>query len=257
MYMLISGEPPFDGNTNEEIMQNVERGAVSYAGSEWNKASKESVALLKKMLTYDPNKRISAAEALQDGWFKRFEKKRTRSMQMLVCVKNLKAFRVTSVMQKAVLSYMASHIISKEEEKKLRGIFAELDQKNNGYLTIEELAEGYLLLFKGDLEAAKKEARETMKRLDINNNGTIDYNGTPRAITVEFLMANLQRNNCINEKNLKIAFDFFDENHDGNISVAELQRIFRGIKGEDILENVMRGTDTNNDGQVFLPSIIP
>jgi len=64
-------------------------------------------------------------------------------------------------------------------------------------------------------------------------------------------MANLQRNNCINEKSLKIAFDFFDENHDGNISVAELQRVFRGIKGEDILENVIRGTDTDNDGQVI------
>ena len=178
MYMLLSGEPPFDGNTNEEIMKNVEAGKVSYDGPEWEKASKNSIALLKKMLAYNPKNRITAEKALRDTWFKAYEKKKiTNTTQKLECIKNLRAFRVTSVMQKAVLAYMASHIITKEEEKKLRSIFMELDQKNNGFLTIEELAEGYLLLFKGDLEAAKQEARETMKRLDINNNGTIDYNG--------------------------------------------------------------------------------
>lgn len=60
----------------------------------------------------------------------------------------------------------------------------------------------------------------------------------------------MDRNNIINEGNLKIAFDFFDANHDGNISVAELQRVFCGIKGEDILVNVMGDSDTNNDGQI-------
>eukprot|EP00826_Nyctotherus_ovalis_P025736 TRINITY_DN1998_c0_g1_i20.p1 TRINITY_DN1998_c0_g1~~TRINITY_DN1998_c0_g1_i20.p1 ORF type:complete len:265 (-),score=86.99 TRINITY_DN1998_c0_g1_i20:167-961(-) len=243
MYMLLSGEPPFDGNSNEEIMRNVEIGKVSYSGPEWNKISKTSIALLKKMLTYDPKKRITAESALRDPWFAMYDKKKnTNSMQMLECIKSLRAFRVTSTMQKAVLSYMASHIISKEEEKKLREIFTALDQKHNGYLTIEELAKGYLLLFKGDLEAAKAEAKQTMKRLDINGNGTIDYN--------EFLMANMDRNNIINEGNLKIAFDFFDANHDGNISVAELQRVFCGIKGEDILVNIMGDSDTNNDGQI-------
>ena len=65
-------------------------------------------------------------------------------------------------------------------------------------------------------------------------------------------MANLQRKDLINESNLKIAFDFFDENHDGNISVSELQRIFSGIQGEVVLTNIMGDTDANNDGQVFL-----
>lgn len=250
--MLLTGEPPFDGNTNEEIMKQVDIGKVSYTGPEWTKISRSSIALVKKMLTYDPKRRITAETALNDPWFKTYEKiVTTDSMKMLECIKNLKAFRVTSVMQKAVLSYMASHIISKEEEKKLREIFVTLDQKHNGFLTIEELAEGYLLLFKGDIAAAKKEAKETMKRLDINNNGTIDYNGILSYKPVEFLMANLHRNNCINERNLKIAFDFFDENKDGNISAAELQRIFSGIKGEDILEGIMCEPDTNNDGQVI------
>ena len=250
MYMLLCGEPPFSGDRNDEIMKQVSKGIVSYTGPQWTKISKQAIELLRKLLTYDPDKRISAEEALNDAWLKLYEHKRiTNSMKMLECIHNLKAFRVTSVMQKAVLSYMASHIISKDEEKKLREIFSELDKKHDGFLSIEELAEGYLLLFKGDTKAAKAEARRTIQRLDINNNGTIDYNGILNDI-LEFLMANLKRKDCINESNLKIAFDFFDENHDGNISVAELQRIFCGIQGEVVLENIMGETDANNDGQV-------
>lgn len=33
-------------------------------GPEWKKVSKEAKALVKKLLTYDPNARISAKEAL-------------------------------------------------------------------------------------------------------------------------------------------------------------------------------------------------
>ena len=178
MYMLLCGEPPFFGNTNDDIIKNVEKGIISYDAPQWKKVSKQSINLLKKMLTYDHKKRITAEEALGDSWFSLFSNKCSKdSMKILECIKNLRSFQVTSVMQKAVLSYMAAHIISKDEEKKLREIFTELDQKHNGFLSIEELAEGYLLLFKGDLKVAKEEAKRTMKRLDINNNGTIDYNG--------------------------------------------------------------------------------
>ena len=72
---------------------------------------------------------------------------------------------------------MTGTIISREEEKKLREIYMKLDKNKNWFLSIKELAEGNLLLFKGDLKVAKEEAKRTMKRLDINNNGTIDYNG--------------------------------------------------------------------------------
>jgi len=255
MYMLLTGTPPFIGNTNEEIMKKVEKGNASFTGPLWKRVSQEAVALVKKMLTYNPKSRISAEAALSDPWFKRFDAKKTNdSLEVLGCVKNLKQFKVQTAMQQAVLTYMAGHMIGKDEEKKLREIFKSLDMDHNGLLSIDELTEGYRQLFNGDMVAAKEEAKKTMENIDVNLNGTIDYNGIfclKNSISKEFLMANMKKQDFTNASNLRMAFDFFDENHDGSISVSELQRVFSGIKGEDILNRIIGETDSDKDGEVF------
>ena len=59
----------------------------------------------------------------------------------------------------------------------------------------------------------------------------------------------------MNAVNLKMAFDFFDENHDGSISTAELRRVFSKTKGEDLLKSIIDETDANNDGEVGIKEI--
>lgn len=63
-------------------------------------------------------------------------------------------------------------------------------------------------------------------------------------------MANLGKNEYMNKQNLKMAFDFFDENNDGNISINELKRIFSNSKEQSELEHIIEEADLNNDGQV-------
>lgn len=179
MYMLLSGIPPFNGTTNEDIMDAIVDGHVTFSNSQWSKVSKPGIALIRKMLKYLPNSRISAKDALNDPWIKHYEEQKpTDKVAMLEGVESLRSFKVTSVMQKAVLSYIAGHAMNKEEERKLRAIFISIDKDKNGLLSLEELVEGYMLLFKGDLKAAKEEAKITMDKIDTNKNGTIDYNGT-------------------------------------------------------------------------------
>lgn len=62
---------------------------------EWDDVSDDAKDLVRKLLTYDPNKRISAAEALQHKWI------RTTASQARVerevatkTLSNLKNFRV-------------------------------------------------------------------------------------------------------------------------------------------------------------------
>lgn len=71
LYILISGRPPFDGNDDREIVKSVKIGNYSMSGSEWKNISREAVDLIKKMLTYDANHRISAEEALNHPWIKK------------------------------------------------------------------------------------------------------------------------------------------------------------------------------------------
>ncbi len=60
----------------------------------------------------------------------------------------------------------------------------------------------------------------------------------------------MNKHDFTNATNMKMAFDFFDENHDGSISVKELQRVFCGLKGEEVLKSIIGETDSDNDGQV-------
>lgn len=181
--------------------------------NKWNSVSKEAIALIKKLMAYNPKERITAAEALHDPWIvTNSENKIMATQDLKDCVENLKSFKAINSMQKAVLTYMASRVITKEEEKKLRDIFTLLDKNGDGQLSQEEMIEGYKLLCGGSEELAKKEVKKTMKNIDINKNGTIDYNGKiKRMNTLEFLIANINRTDCINKEKLRIAFDFFDE----------------------------------------------
>ena len=60
MFILLSGRPPFDGQTDEEILENVSKGVYKLNGPVWNKVSKEGVDLVRKMLKFDPDTRITA-----------------------------------------------------------------------------------------------------------------------------------------------------------------------------------------------------
>ena len=70
LYILLSGKPPFDGDDDQEITEQVKIGKYSLSGGTWGDVSDDAKRLIKKMLTYDYKDRISAREALLDPWFK-------------------------------------------------------------------------------------------------------------------------------------------------------------------------------------------
>lgn len=69
MYILLSGEPPFNGGDDNEILEAVKSGKYSFGSSKWKGISKEAKALIKLMLTFEPEFRITAADALKNEWF--------------------------------------------------------------------------------------------------------------------------------------------------------------------------------------------
>jgi calcium-dependent protein kinase len=61
LYILLCGRPPFDGENDDEILENVSKGIYKISGPIWSRMSSDGIDLVKKMLTFDPDKRISAA----------------------------------------------------------------------------------------------------------------------------------------------------------------------------------------------------
>lgn len=82
----------------------------------------------------------------------------------------------------------------------------------------------------------------------MDNDGKVDYQ--------EFIQAAVDHQALLNKKNLKAAFELLDENHDGRISVQELESVFGGgqnarfvesDQGRALLRDIMKEVDKNRD----------
>jgi len=71
LYILLCGYPPFNGSSDKQIIQAVHAGKYDVSEPEWKDVSDEAKDLVAKLLTYQPEKRITALEALNHPWIKK------------------------------------------------------------------------------------------------------------------------------------------------------------------------------------------
>ena len=91
---------------------------------------------------------------------------------------------------------------------------------------------------------SKEEIETLFGEADIDNSGSIDY--------IEWTQATIEKKILLTEDNLRDAFDAFDEDHNGSISLDEIKNFLSW--GRDIKEKtwckVINEIDANKDGHV-------
>jgi len=68
LYVLLAGFFPFDGNTIEETCKETMKGHHLFIKDPWPSISKGAKDLIRKMLTYNVNKRLDASKVLKHPW---------------------------------------------------------------------------------------------------------------------------------------------------------------------------------------------
>ncbi len=106
MYILLSGKPPFDGDNDEEITEQVKIGTYNITGGVWQVVSSDAKNLVKKMLTYKYANRVTSREALSDPWFTNASSVMVDKEIMKECMQNLSKFSATQKLQQATMSMM-------------------------------------------------------------------------------------------------------------------------------------------------------
>lgn len=180
LYILLSGVPPFGGQTDEEIMKKVEKGAFSLAKEQFKDVSSEAKNLITKMLEYNPSKRLSAKQVLSDPWFEMVLKKDKEALVISSsALQNLKKLQYKSKLQQIIYYFIVNHMTTREEKNDLMKIFKSLDTNGDGKLTRDELLEGY----NKSLAISDNEINDLMKKLDNDGSGSIDYTGIDHIIS--------------------------------------------------------------------------
>ncbi|KAL2250009.1 calcium-dependent protein kinase 29 isoform X2 [Sesamum indicum] len=239
LYILLSGFPPFWAETEKGIYEEILKGHVDLQTSPWPSISAGAKDLITKMLTMDPRKRITAAEALEHPWLKKDGEASDRPIDSAVLIR-MKQFRAMNKLKKLALKVIAENL-SEEEIKGLRQMFNNMDTDGSGTITYEELRTG---LSKLGSKLSEAEIKQLMEAADVDKNGTIDY--------IEFITATMHRHRLEKEENLYKAFQYFDKDNSGYITRDELRHAMQqyGMGDEATIDEVLDDVDTDKDGRI-------
>ncbi|XP_060196602.1 calcium-dependent protein kinase 26-like [Lycium barbarum] len=238
IYILLSGVPPFWGESEQEIFDEVLHGDIDFELDPWPKISQGAKDLVRRMLVRDPKKRLTAYEVLCHPWVQIDGVAPDKPLDSAIFTR-LTQFSAMNKLKKMAIRVIAERL-SEEEIAGLKEMFKMIDTDNSGQITFNELKIG-LKKFGANLN--ESEIHDLMKAADIDNSGTIDYG--------EFVAAMLHANKIEKEDYLFAAFSYFDKDGSGYITSDELQKACEEFGIEDVhLEEMIQEADQDNDGRI-------
>lgn len=241
MFVLLSGYPPFYGETDAEVLSKVKLGSFSFNPADWISISEDAKSLVRSLLKMNQQQRLTAEQALNHDWIRnRAPKAKDVSLQANF-VDKLRGFRSQNKLKKAALHIIAGQL-NEDQIKALRDTFMSLDKNGDGLLTVSEMKEG---LQKAGLKDIPPDLQQIMEEVDSDGSGVIDY--------TEFLAATLDKRLYIQEDVCWSAFRVFDRNGDGKISAEELNQVLgtgsvEEVMGAKAIAALMEEVDSDRNG---------
>jgi len=235
-FVLLSGYMPFSGS--EEVQtKNISAGKYVLKPERWGKISEDAKAFIGALLEVNPDKRLTAASALEHRWIaKRHEATPQAEVDDKV-VDALRQFGQASKFRRCCLEMMAWSL-SNEERSKVREYFMSMDQTKQGTITLAELKKVLMDKF----HISNEETLGIFNAMDSNHDEEIHYS--------DFLAAMVNTRIALHDDLLKAAFKKFDTDSSGYITPENLREVLgETFEGEQI-EQLMAEADALKDGRI-------
>ena len=244
LYMLIVGHPPFCGESDKKILSSVKKGIYDKNYSRWKNASNEVQDLIEKLLISDPNKRLSAKDALNHPWFKKYQSNaiyyNITKKEIHQCILNFLSYNVNTKFQELVMSYIIHNMPKIKQTKIAISLFKLVNTNGDGKLLKNEL-KNVLLYFVSEEYLIHYEI--IFDLLDSDKKGFIEYE--------KFLRACLDKKYILNEENIKLAFNFFDKENKGYFDEEEMKNLFNKEKiNDELCHIIFEEIDLNKNGKI-------
>ena len=252
LYILLSGNVPFNGRDEREITQKIKLGKFDLNRKPFDNISEEAKDLIKQCLEMNVNKRINAKEALEHPWFNLLNTKeyfvKVNEYFMNKTINNLIMYKPKNKLQQLALTYFVHNFPDLNEIKNINKIFINFNTSGNGKLSREETYQGLLKYLRySSTEELDQKVKDIFNNIDNDNNGFIECE--------EFSRAALDKRIFLDEKVLKFTFDFMDKDGSGEISLDELKEVF-GVKddkeAEKSLKEIIDKIDKDGNGEISI-----
>lgn len=247
LYLLLSERVPFMGEKEDEVKEKIHRGSFDLRDYPWNKISKEGKDLIKKLIVNNPDNRIKLRDALDHVWFKKLNlKERALYIEKDVLLKqinNLRGYSQHISLQDAVLSFLIHNSLHLPQMRDSCKMFDLFDANNDGVITVDDMEYGINKVFNTD--KSREMAEEIID--NIGKGGCIEFE--------QFIKACVDKERLLGEDILRYAFNYFDKDKSGDITVEELKQAFFGDRGNskedyELIEKMMKEVDEDGNGEI-------
>lgn len=243
IYLLLTGNFPFDGSSNDEILSKISKCKLNLKGKIWDQISHTAKNLIALTLEKNPKKRCTAKDALEHPWIRTNscmptdDKVLKKTLTRMLSIK--KKPKLKEVFQTFILGQVQEN---NQELKHLEKVFHELDKDRNGVISRGELSDRLCMDMTQD--EANKEVERMWKLVDNDGSGVIDY--------TEFLRAVLEEESYVCKENLRKAFYYFDKDRSETIEKYELMSWLSegAIIPMEVIEELIEDADVNEDGVI-------
>jgi serine/threonine protein kinase len=253
-YMLLSGGAPFDrdGSGDYEKIRGEHKVGVDFKGSGIHRDAQE---FIKACLTYDPEERLSSAQACEHAWIMKFDgavisgERHVPRSEAMEHVHAMQRFATFSKIKRLTLMILAPQLKSvRKHQEKLANWFTELDTHQTGRISMDELEAGlkHLGIHTKHPDDPDPDAVDIKKLFDC-----LDEDHTGRVRYTEYLAAMSAadgESDTLEEETIRDAFKRMDVGKTGAVSKDDLKSMLPGWKEEAIVEMIKEvdkdGTNT-------------
>ena len=238
LYILLSGDPPFNGPSDSDIYAKISVGTFSFPEKKWKNISNDAKDLICHMLVPE-KERYTASQVLEHKWFQNAP---NEPLSLIQFNENnfFKNFVHGNEIKKMGLMYISIRL-NENEINDLKNIFSALDENKDGQISYEEFEKGIMELKTN--KYSKDDIKKLFDKIDVDKNGKIDY--------TEFIAATIDEARYYKKERLLEAFEGFDKDGSGQISKKELLDVLHAEKcQEKEIEKFINVVDKNKDGKI-------
>jgi Ca2+-binding EF-hand superfamily protein len=134
------------------------------------------------------------------------------------------------------------HSYGPEEKTPLQEAFAYINTSGSGLISLEELTQAFRNNKRA--EFADSLAASVMQTVDFGMDNAIDFS--------EFFLATANYWGLFRSKKMKTAFDLFDYDCSGSVTLEELKTVLKYEVEEEVWQEFMRSADAPGSGSIGL-----